>query len=336
MLNPALKIAALFLLLFVSVSIRAQKTDKVFLKNGDVLTGEVESLKFAQLNFNMTSTGTVQIKWLKIAKIVSDKIFEVTTLNGDVLVTQLDSAFFESMHISLNDIVEIVQIKDKFIKRLSGNVDLGFNYTKSSDIVQFNFNSSLTYRKPKKESDLYLSSIISNKTGDSTISKNQNATLSHIRALRNSLYLTSTLGWQQNTELGIASRFLLTAAGGKIFLNDNHQRFLTGSGLSYNVEESDETNMYSSSLEALLTVQYKRFVYLTPKVSIDAKYTIYAGLTDWGRIRMDMNMSGKYEILKDFNVGLTFYYNYDSRPPTGALSTYDYGVNFTLGYEFGK
>ena len=45
---------------------------------------------------------------------------------------------------------------------------------------------------------------------------------------------------------------------------------------------------------------------------------------------------GKFEIFKDFNVGLTFYDLYDNRPPEGAVSKNDFGVNTTLGYVFGK
>ena len=147
--TPALKIAALIILLTVSTTAVAQKTDKVYLKNDDVFTGEIYDMKFAQLNFNMTSTGTVQIRWVEVVKIQSDKIFQVTLQDGRVLVTKLDSAFFEKQKLVLDDITAIVKIKDKFLRSLQGNINLGFNYTKSSDILQFNFNSTTTYIKPK-------------------------------------------------------------------------------------------------------------------------------------------------------------------------------------------
>ena len=334
--KSALKISLLIILFTVSAIASAQKTDIILLKNGDVFTGEIYYLKFAQLNFNMTSTGTINIKWEEVVRITSDKIFQVTLPHGEVYVTQLDSNFFEQHHTSINDIVEIIRIKDRFWSRLEGNVDLGFNYTKSNDILQFNFNSSTTHVKPKQEINLLLSSIISNQSSDSVISKNQNATFSILRQLEHNYYLTSSFGWQQNIQLGINNRFLLTAGGGKLLINDNHQVLLTGTGLSYNVEQSDESSNYTQNLEALFTARFKKFRYFTPKVSIDAQYTIYTGLTDWGRIRMNFNVSAKYEILKDFNVGLTFYDNFDNRPPAGAISKNDFGINFTLGYQFGR
>lgn len=334
--TPALKITSLIIAFIVSATAMAQKTDKVYLKNGDSFTGEIYSMKFAQVSFNMTSTGTIQIRWVEVVKVLSDKIFQVTMQNGKVVVTKLDSIFFERQHVLLDDIVEIVQIKDRFLKRLEGSVSLGFNYTKSNDNLQFNFNSSTTYIKPKLQTNLSLSSVISNQSGDSVLSKNQNITLSILKHLENNFYLASSLGWQQNTLLGLANRFLLTGGGGKILINDNHHLMLTGTGLSYNLEQSDKSSQYTSNLEALASVQFKKFRYLTPKVSVNAQYIIYAGLTDWGRIRMNLNLTTKYEILKDFNIGLTFYDNYDSRPPAGAISTNDFGTNFTLGYDFGR
>jgi len=314
----------------------SQKTDKVFLKNGDVITGEIKSLKFAKLSFDMTGPGLIQIKWEEIVKIKSKKKFQITMRKGEVLLTSLDSLFFATQKASLDDIVEIVQIKDKFLQRLDGDINLGFNYAKSNSVLQFNFGSSITYRRPKAETNLKLNSVISNNAKDTIFTKKQDATIDYYRKLKNSYYLNGVFGWQQNTELGLDNRFLLSIGGGKILLNNNHQRLLTGTGVSYNVEQSSGSAGYKSTLEGLVVIQFKEFRYSTPKLSVDTKFILYPGLSDWGRIRMDFHLNTKYEIFKDFNVGLSFYDAFDNRPPSGAASKNDYGINFTIGYEFGK
>ena len=336
MSKPVWKLYGLIILLILSLSGMAQKTDKVYLKNGDVITGEIKSLKFAKLSFDMDGPGLVQIKWEFIVKVTSDKKFKVTMRNGDVLITKVDSLFFETKHAGLNDIVEIVQIKDKFLQRLDGDINLGFNYAKSNSVLQFNFSSAITYRKPKVETTLKLNSVISNNAKDSIFTKKQDATIDLFRKLKNRYYVNGVFGWQQNTELGLENRYLLSLGGGKIFINNNHQRLLTGTGLSYNVEQSSGTAAYTKTLEALAVIQFKEFRYSTPKISLDAVYTIYPGLTDWGRVRMDMHLTTKLEVFKDFFVGLTFYDIFDNRPPSGASSKNDFGINFTIGYEFGK
>ena len=51
----------------------AQKTDKVSLKNGDIVTGEIKTLKLGKLRFDMTGPGIIEIKWEEIVTIKSDK-----------------------------------------------------------------------------------------------------------------------------------------------------------------------------------------------------------------------------------------------------------------------
>ena len=323
------------MLLTISLAGLAQKTDQVLLKNGNIITGEIKNMKFAKLSYDVDGPGTVSIKWEHIVKISSSKTFQVTMQNGDVLITKLDSVFFEQPNITLDSIIEIVRINDRFLQRLDGSINLGFNYAKSNSDLQFNFNSSITYRKPKAEMNFRISSVITDNATD-TMTKKQDATFDFYRKLENSFYLNVLFGWQQNTELGLQNRFILPVAAGKILLNNNHQRLLTGAGLSGNLEQSSGSPEYSGSLEGMLIVSFKEFKYSTPKISIDARVAIFPGITDWGRLRMSFNLSSKVEIFKDFNVGLNFYDDYDNRPPDGALSKNDFGINFTIGYEFGK
>lgn len=330
-----LKITKLTLLLLISFAGLGQKTDKVLLKNGDLITGEIKNMKFAKLSYDVDGPGTISIKWEHVVKIRSDKTFQVTMQNGDVLITRLDSLFFEQPSVTLDSIIEIVRIKDQFLQRLDGIINLGFNYAKSNNDLQFNFNGSVTYRKPKAEFNFRVNSVISDNDNDS-MSKKQDATLDFYRKFKNRNYLNALLGWQQNTELGLESRFILPVVAGKILINNNHQRLLTGAGLSFNFEKSRGNPDYSGSLEGMLIISFKEFQYSTPKISIDSRLAIFPGITDWGRVRIGFNVSSKIEIFKDFNVGLNFYDEFDSRPPAGALSKNDFGLNFTIGYEFGK
>lgn len=315
---------------------QAQKTDKVFLKNGDVITGEIKSMKLAKLSFDMNGPGIISIKWEEIVRLTSNKTFQVSMRNGEVLITTLDSFFFESKHVRVDDIVEILQIRNRFVKRLEGDINLGFSYTKSSDIFQLNFSSTTTYRKPKMETTLKLNSVNSKAKNDTIFSQKQDATLSYLKTLNHRLYLMSSFGWERNTQLDLANRYLFGGGAGKIIFNDNHQRMLTGIGLTYNEEQFDEESDYKSSLEAMAVIQFKRFRYSSPKVNIDAQYIIYPGLTDWGRIRMNLQINTSVEILKDFLVGFTFYDNFDNRPSEDAASKNDYGITVSIGYQFGK
>ncbi len=326
----------IFFLTGLSINTQAQKTDKVSLKNGDTLTGEILNMKLGMLTYKMDGPGTISIKWEYVTGIASNKIFDLTLRNGEIIVSTLDS-LFKSHHLTnLDDIIEIIPIKDRFLNRLIGDVNLGFNYTKSNSILQSNFSSNVSYTIPKREFILKLNSVLTNYGNDTSLTKKQDISLGFKWDFDKSYFWATTLGWQQNTELGLASRYLLSGAAGWQPITDNHNRFLLSGGLSYNQEQSIETGQFTGNLDALFEVVYKRFYYSTPKLSINADYLIYPGISDWGRIRMQADLNASVEIFKDFQTGLVFYYSYDNRPPEGSLSNFDYGVMFTVGYIFGK
>jgi len=334
--NIFLKFIFLIFLTGSLISAQGQKTDKVVLLNGDTLTGEILSMKLGMLTYKMDGPGTISIKWEYVTGIKSVKVFDFTLRNGEIIVSGLDSLFKSHKQISLNDIIEIIPIKDRFLARLIGDVNLGFNYTKSNSILQSNFSSNITYVIPKREISLKLNSVLTNYGKDTSLTKKQDVIGNYMRNLDKNYFWDLSLGWQQNTELGLSSRYLVSGTFGWQPLTDNHNRLLAAGGLSYNQEQSVETGQFSGNLDALFTVNYKRFYYSTPKLSINASYLIYPGLSDWGRLRMQADLNVSVEIFKDFQTGLVFYYSYDNKPPQGSLSTNDYGILFSIGYIFGK
>ena len=158
-----------------------------------------------------------------------------------LLLAKLDSILFDEQQNRLDDIIEIIWIKEKFLQRLSGDVNIGANYAKSSNIFTFNFSGAITYRLPKNEFNLKGNSVLTNSSADSSVSIKQDVNLSYYRRLERSFYLGSNLGWEENTELGLKNRFSLNGVGGKVLISNNHNRLLTGIGLSLNKEQSNKT-----------------------------------------------------------------------------------------------
>ena len=57
------------------------------------------------------------------------------------------------------------------------------------------------------------------------------------------------------------------------------------------------------------------FRYDYPKTDITTEITVYPSLSDWGRLRSELDISASREIVKDFTVVLSFYDSYDSDSP---------------------
>lgn len=313
-----------------------QKPDKVLLVNGDVLTGEIKSMQLAKLKYDMDGPGIIDIKWEKVKAIRSDRVFEITLRSGEVIVNKPDSLFFEQNSIALDDIVEMLSIKNKVWKRLYGDFNAGFNYAKSSQIGQLNFNGTFGYRIPKLEIIFSPNSYITKQSKDSGTTREQDLSLNGLKYLDKGLFFGFGIKLQQNTELGLANRFIYSGLLGKDWVRDNHNRLLTAGGVSLNREQSLESESYSTNIDAIISVVYKLFYYSAPKRSVDLTVNSYPGLSEWGRIRVDMELNTSIEVFKDFLVGLNFYEKFDNQPPEGATSKNDYGVTFTIGYKFNK
>jgi hypothetical protein len=111
--NISFHLLFIFILTGCSFVARGQKTDKVILRNKDTLTGQIMSMKLGKLSYKMDGPGTISIKWEYVTGITSNKVFDITLRNGDIVVSGLD-VFQTHPQASLDDIIEIVPIKDRF------------------------------------------------------------------------------------------------------------------------------------------------------------------------------------------------------------------------------
>jgi len=64
---------------------------------------------------------------------------------------------------------------------------------------------------------------------------------------------------------------------------------------------------------------------------VGSSIVVYPGLSNWGRIRSDINANASLELFKDFFFGLDFYYKFDNQPAEGASKS-DWGFNTSIGY----
>jgi hypothetical protein len=120
---------------------------------------------------------------------------------------------------------------------------------------------------------------------------------------------------------------------GRFLIQSNRAHMLLDGGLTYTNERFSGTSA-SSNLEALVSAGAEYFRRDTPKSDMQAAVSLYPSLTDFGRIRIDLDARLSHEVLKDFTLGLTLFDRFDSRPPSAGAPKNDYGVSFTAGWTF--
>ncbi len=333
-----------FLFLCLSIGLlKAQKTDTIIHTNGNVLTGEIKKLNYGVVNFKMTGMGTIKFKQKNIAGIKSTKNFEIRTSDGSNYFGSLDTSWRENtvkLMISngvllkeVDDLTELYPIKKNFWLRTSGAIDLGFDFSKGSDIAKLDVAGNLTYRK--RHSDIRLE-FSDNTTyqGDSLNASKSDVDFSYQRHIKNRWYIQGNLGLNSNSELGLRLRTYLTLSALKDLVHNHVNRLYVAVGPTANKEWSYGDEDPITNFEGMVIAKYHLYKFTDPEITITSDLGAYPSFTVAGRWRVNFNAEAKVEVIKDFYVGLRFYNTYDSKPIAADASTSDWGVVTTVGYSF--
>ncbi len=316
--------------------------DTVLLTNGDRLQGEVKGLEFAKLTFKTDAAATLYIKWDRVVEITAPAYFEVETTSGlryygslgagrtpRLLTLQLGD---QSIELSLDFVVRIRPLKQRFWDRLDGSVNLGASFTSSSGIGQGTLNVSVTTRRPKFSLTTTLDSTLTFQPNEPQQSRVM-FRVEYMRMLRSRWFAVSGGKFERNTELGIDLRSSVAGGIGRYISQTNRTVLNWSAGLEVNREIPVEGDR-KDNIEAFVGASHSFFTYDTPKTNLATSFILLPSLTDTGRVRTDLNASLSREIVKDFTVGTTIYYSYDSKPPTEDAKKHDLGVTLTVGWTF--
>ncbi len=332
-----------FLLLCFAMSAKAQKNDTIYLKNGDRLTGELKKFEYGQLTLSTEAMQKVYIDFERINTIYSKKYFEIRTssgyryfgffLNSPNVAEVLIVAGNDTIEKAMWDVVLIMPIRSSFLQKIDGSLDLGLSYTKASDVFQFSLNGYISHRTNNYATRLDIKNIITN-DGDGVSSRNRDYGLNVTRYSKNKWFVMGQVKTQENTELDLDSRIQAGVGGGSDFIRTNTNRLYWIAGLLVNREAAISTDDVSVNVESAFTIQYKWFQYHRPKIDVSTNINVFPSLTISGRVRMEYYLYAKYEVIKDFFLGVQFYDNYDNKPTSGESAKNDYGIITTIGWSF--
>lgn len=329
---------------FFQSSVYAQKTDTVYHVNGDVMTGDFKKMIYGVTSWSMHGMGTINLEDVVINTIKSRKLFEIKLKSGLIYYGSFDtSGVFQHVNIlmesgkekvRITEIVEIYPIKRNFWMRTSGNFNLGLNYSKGSQVASLAFSGNLNYRKRK--SYLSLTWEDNNTIQTDTVSAtNLNVNFAWQRLLKKEWSIESSVGANQNSELGTKLRLSYSLIGIRDISYNSWNRLYAGAGLNVTRETSYTDSQPQTDLIGVLQVVWRVYKYTAPKVWVDASINFLPYITNFGRYRSTIALNPSISVFQDnFKVGLNFYFAYDSDPPADAPSTNDYGINLTLSYSF--
>jgi hypothetical protein len=336
------RIFMIALLLLASHAVRAEKTDVVYLQNGDRITGEVKTLFRGKLELSTDHMGTLYIEWEDIREILSKtgQVVELSngqrfygpltkTENSDMMMLKTEQG---DVGLNTLDVVSMYPVGAGFWERLDFSASLGFSWDKGSNVGKYNLGMDAVYRRQQSLTRIAFTTEI---TTQAVATDNLRSVLTgnHIVFKKNKRFRTLFGNVEHNDQLGIDLRTLVGAGYGWVPIRNQRHWFGLSAGLAVNHEipigGGSETN-----LEAAGGMSYEYFKFSNPERSFTINLTVFPSLTDFGRWRANLINRFKLEFVEDLFWQMDFYVNYDSDPISKKGETSDYGVTSSVAYKF--
>lgn len=332
-----IRLAGLLLLLGAGVA-EAQKTDSVWIRNGDRITGEVKSLSRALLKYSTDDLGTIYIEWDKVDRISTTTVLEVQLGSGRKFYGPLGLASAGWLALGadtlrLAEIVTMAPIEQKFLGRFSGYLDLGFSYQKAHQAVQLSTGAKVVYRAPKEETTLEITTFLEDRDDAEETSRLSTA-------LTERLFLSQRWsaglvgGYDRNEELDLAGRGRLVGFGSRMLAQSNHIEFRATGGLVVTRERYFSTDSTTTGFEGLVGASFRAFRYDRPKLDASLTSQAFPSFSIGGRVRMQNDLRLSYELVKDFMLTGTLFDTYDSKPQAAGAPKNDFGSTLAISWTF--
>jgi hypothetical protein len=330
----------LILLAFFPMVLMGQK-DTLWVKNGNVLYGEIKSLSSAVLKMETPySDDDFTIDYDEVDKIYIERECLIILTGGIRVLGYLRS--YESNQVTITDeqgeeavyslkyVTTIETIEKKFLQRFDANIDIGLNLTKANNLRQFNIGGGVHYRGFKWFSDFDISSLISNQDSVAETQRT-NANLAATRMLSEKWFVRGTGSFLSNTEQNLKGRYSARLGAGRFLANTSKLVFGVLGGLNYNIENYEDSSLNKESTELYLSSNLNMFNF--SDFSLYTRIDFYPSLSEGGRLRVDYILNTKYDLPYDFYIKAELQFNYDNQPVPGA-SDLDYVLNTGVGWEF--
>jgi hypothetical protein len=296
------------------------------------------------IQFDTDAADVIPIRWDYVAEIESTESFLITLSTGQRVfgtfgeVTAGESVSLQTefgpMEVALVDIVRLAPIEASLGEQIDMSVDLGYSVAKANNVVQTTAGYDFSFRNQvhlvQLNSDLARSS-----TEGEPDSKRVNVTTSYRRFVDERIWSPLFLAlWERNDELGINRRTTFGGGMSRYLIDTNLRQVNFFGGLVTTEEDSVNSLETKDSMEATTGLDVEWFRYETPEFDFSTQLQLFERISGESRTRGNLDLNFKWELVEDFNWGMSIYYSFDSTPETEGASSSDYGIVATLGWSY--
>lgn len=332
------------LLLACGAAQAAPKTDVVTLRNGDRLTGEIKKLERGLLELSTDALGTVRIEWPEVVEVRTRQLLEVTgsdghrshgriaggDASGGIVLELADGRQSLLVH---DAVVHIVPLSEGRVwDRIDGHASVGLSAASANDNRQVTVSADIAYRDAEHSLDADYS-------GARTESANNPLSERHdLKALYRwfpgERRFWGALGSvTSNDELDLRLRTLVGVGTGRHWLRESDRELWAMAGLVATREDYRGSGQ-QDSVEAVLQGSFDLFRFDDPELDLSATLALYPSLSVSGRVRSELSLRARIELVKDLYYELSYLRSQDNKPPGGVDRQIDWSLVSSVGYKF--
>ena len=330
------------LLVTLSGTARAQKTDVVEIIKGGRIIGEIKSLQYGKLDLSTSAASHVYIEWPKVLSITTDKVFEINLSNG--------SRFFGSVHatqdsglvvidydtlsveVEITSIVMMQRIRSEFWAALDGSIDVGLSFTQQNFKTDLNLSASVDYKKGLNDYDFDFTGAFSRQDSVQNVT-HLTSKLGYLRELKKHRFLGSFLSAERNSQLGLEFRGTLGGGLGSFVVETNKVYLGFWAGLAY-ARENYVGEDPDNTIPGFIAANFKYFVWGALNRELSSGLQVLPMLTGDTRWRVQFTVSMKWEIAHHLYFNLTLNEDFDSNPPSETANRNSLYTTTSLGWSF--
>jgi hypothetical protein len=207
--------------------------------------------------------------------------------------------------IDRSRIVQMIGTSDKFWERFNGAISFGVIYSKGNQS---------TYVRERWSARRGFASNLSSSTGV-TVSTRNSVNLGALHLLPwNHWFYSGLGGFLQSSEQGIT----LQGSLGRYLTNtDRASVAVLGGAALQNTDYKQPTVPANGQDVAAALIYVDAKVFKFSKTNLDATAALLPALSDPGRVRFNTNASYYIKIIGNLKWNISFYGNWDNRPPPG-------------------
>ncbi len=338
-------------LLFSITVVARQKTDVLVMKNGDHMTCEIKGLDAGVLYVAFDYIdGTASLDWTKVARIESNQLFVVKTADGSVykgrlrtpevagglpVKIQVAATPEQELLIDQSHVVKMIATSDRFWQRFNGEIGFGTIYSKGNQSTQYSLSSQIAYVRERWNAQASFDSDLSSSTGSTVSTRNAlDLRVTHLLPW-NKWFYSAVGGVLQSSEQGIALQSTLGGGIGRYLKNTDRTTIslIGGAAWQQTTYQTSLVSVGSQNMAAALVYADAR-LFKFSKTNLDLTAALLPTFSDPGRVRVNTNASCYIKLVSNLKWNLSFYGNWDNRPPPG-FSGSDYGTSSGLSWTFG-